>query len=248
MLELPGMKTTGNPQADLENIRRYLSRLVPQLEMELLNANQDDYANEYNARAQNLGTGRSGTTAGALAEHVLDQRNPHKVTLAQLGFSYDKFVTIDPTDKGMVIRAGHKAGLQINLQRVTVQADVWNVVNQIRYIELELGEWERKLPVPMWVGATIASGGMDCWIGSVSGTLPETSGTTRITRLGPKWTPEPTPSPTPEEQETETAAQDGNVSDDGTDGTDEYDPDHEEEVRTITIDIIGVGVFGYGEE
>lgn len=239
MLELPGMKTTGDPRLDLDNIRRYLSRLVPQLEMELMNAGTDDYQSEYNARAQNIGTGKSGTTAGALAAHVLDLKNPHNVTLAQLGFSYDKFVSIDITVNGLMIRCGQKQGLQINIQQAQVELDTWEQANQIYHASADLGEWDRQLPLILYAGATVNNGGTDCWAGSLTGTDAQHIGTVQIYRLGPEWEPGPVLQTEEQSEQQGAGGGEGRVGD---------EEEEQQEVRTVCMTIIGVGVFGYGEE
>ena len=184
MLELPGLTNTGDNTRDIDSIRRYLARLIPQLEMELMSAQQDQYLDAYNALSQELGTVNGSTTAGALAQHVLDRGNPHKVTLSQLGFSADDLAKVEILDKGIVLRIGGKRGLQINVQTEQIEISEWFHVEQqgrsdpaapywtstdpVAYADAALGGWEKEIPLPYWVGATLsAATDRDCWTGNL---------------------------------------------------------------------------------
>jgi hypothetical protein len=226
MLELPGLTNTGDTRRDIDTIRRYLARLVPQLEMELTAARQDGYQDAYSALSQELGSVNKNTTAGALAQHVLDKANPHGVTLAQLGYSADNLAPVELTPGGMTVRVGGKRGLQINVQDVTIELSQWHRVYQhgsageeqwqsldpVCYADAELGGWEREIPLPFYAAATLAvPTDRDCWAGNLSGMTKDQAGTLRVYRLAE----------TGEGAQTEVA-------------------------RTITARVIGLGVYGYG--
>jgi hypothetical protein len=224
VLELPGLTNTGDNTRDIDAIRRYLARLIPQLEMELMSAQQDKFLDAYNALSQELGTVNGSTTAGALAQHILDKRNPHGVTLAQLGYNPDNLAAVELTPHGVTIRIGGKRGLQVNVQSVSLEISEWIHVKQqaqtgedtaegrdpVCYADAALGSWEREIPLPYWVGATLsAATDRDCWAGNLSGWGKNDMGTLRIYRL--------------------------------------EDIDVPGDLRTIPVHIIGLGVYGYGE-
>ena len=221
MLELPGMTNTGDDKKDLDAIRRYLGRLVPQLEMELTEARQDGYQNAYNALSQGVGAADTGSTSGALAEHILARNNPHHVTLAQLGYSADKFITVTFLAAGLMVRLGEKKGLQIVCQDVTMTISEWTQHGGIAYADIEsLGDWEYSFSTLYHENVMMQAGtDKDFWPGPMAGNDGESMGGIRIYHE---------------------CGQDASGTGDGT-GTFTDD-------RNITMTVIGLGVFGYGDD
>lgn len=94
MFNLPGMSSRGTAAEDVADLRRYLTMLIPQLEQELMNLSADNFASDYNEMleglqsADKLTDGKADsrtTTSQALAAHLQNTDNPHRVTRAQLG-------------------------------------------------------------------------------------------------------------------------------------------------------------------
>lgn len=94
MFDLPSI----NGKTDAESIRRYLMRLVPQIENELYNLTTDNFSSAYNERLAGLTNGSvtdengkaatNTTTAEAIAAHMQSKNNPHGVTAEQAGLQY----------------------------------------------------------------------------------------------------------------------------------------------------------------
>lgn len=230
MLELPGIMTSGDAGQDVQKILRYLSKLVPQLEMELMNAQQDGYLEQYNAATQGIGAVNDKTTAGALVAHEQRTDNPHRVTAEQLGLTLGRLVKLTLTDGGLVARIGEKRGLQINIQDVTVTINAWGGTGSIAYrSDVNLGEWAEKIPILYYTGITMRGGtNNDYWAGPVSGSDSENIGTMRIYH-NKNIEPEPEP-----DEENESPP--------------EVVVDPTEDEREIRMTVIGMGVFGYGEQ
>ena len=222
MLELSGLTSSGDLARDVDNIRRYLVRLIPQLEMELANAKTDNYLDAKGRIANGMASGKpedAQTTAQAIAAHMLDKGNPHGVTLAQLGFSFDRAAQVNFTDTGMVFRIGGEHGLQINTQKVTVPVAEWTVNGGIAWAEVNLEEWERPTGVLSYAQAQILGAQNnasqrvdDVWCGTIRSFTQEQCGLLRLFKRA----------------ETEDAT----------------DPAE----RRVTVGIMGVGVYGYGEQ
>lgn len=221
MLELSGLTSSGDLARDVDNIRRYLVRLVPQLEMELENAKTDNYLDAKGRIANGMASGKADdaqTTAQAVAAHMLDKGNPHGVTLAQLGFSFDRAAQVNFTDTGMVFRIGGEHGLQINTQRVSVPVNQWTVTGGIAWAEVNLDAWEQRAGVISFVQAQVlhaqSNSGQrmdDVWCGVIRSYTRDECGTLRLFKYA----------------ETQ-------------DATEQVD-------RTVTIGLMAVGVYGYGD-
>lgn len=221
MLELSGLTSSGDINRDVDNIRRYLVRLVPQLQMELENAKTDNYLDAKGRIVNKMASGKAEeaqTTAQAVAAHLLDKGNPHGVTLAQLGFSFDRAAQVNFTDTGMVFRSGGEHGLQINTQTVTVPVTEWTVTGGIAWAEVNLDRWEQRAGVISFVQAQAlraqnnASQRVDdVWCGAIRNYTRDECGTLRLFKYA----------------ETQ-------------DATEQVD-------RTVTIGLMAVGVYGYGD-
>lgn len=94
MFNLPGLSSRGTAAEDVADLRRYLTMLIPQLEQELTNLSADNFASDYNELAEGLKSAQTitdgkadskTTTSQALAAHLQNTQNPHKVSKAQLG-------------------------------------------------------------------------------------------------------------------------------------------------------------------
>lgn len=181
MLELPGLIGGENPKEDIEALRRYLGRLIPELEQQLINAQQDSYQDELNKRINQVTGVNNGTTAGALAEHVRDFSNPHRVTLAQLGFSLGKFLSLERAGNGAVIRIGEKRGLQINFQHVLTNITEWTQNGGTGKAEQALGDWSREIPELMAaMPILLGEGQAGVWAGALKGATGESMGTLEV--------------------------------------------------------------------
>ena len=182
MFELPGMTNSGDDKQDLDSIRRYLSRLVPQLEMELMTAREDSYQDELMRQRTGMGGSNPNGTAGALAEHVLRKDNPHGVTLAQLGFSLDKAVTVEFTQHGMTARIGDKHGVQLEVQKVDANVQQWQVDSgNIVYAAMALGDWDRPFERIFGARAGISAANVnDVWLSGLTGGSGVRMGTVRL--------------------------------------------------------------------
>lgn len=230
MLELPGITTSGDAQQDVQRVLRYLSKLVPQLEMELMNAQQDGYLEQYNAMTQGVGAADDKTTAGALVRHELRTDNPHQVTAEQLGLTLGRLVLLTITEDGMVFRIGEKRGLQINIQDVQVTVTTWTRRGGISYANgIDLGQWTVKIPILYYTGVTVLAGAAnrDYWAGPISGGDSENIGVIRMYHDCEAEEPNPD-----EEDENQYVVEDPEVDDE----------------REIRMTVIGLGVFGYGEQ
>lgn len=220
MLELPGMTTSGDARQDVQKILRYLSKLVPQLEMELANAQQDGYTGAMNALSQGVGVVNKNTTAGALAAHELRKDNPHGVTAAQLGLTLDKLLAVELKNSGMTARIGEKRGLQMNVQEKTVNISQWTQKGGVAWADADLGDWATPFQVLYYTGLTAdGSGDMEVWAGPVLGGSRERIGTVRIYRTC-----------------------DIEVAEGSTNSREI------EELKVVKLMIMGLGVFGYGEQ
>lgn len=143
MFELPGLNGSGDPKKDLEQVRRWLARFVPELEQQLSNLGTDNFTSAYNERVEGLatltGAAKSKTTAEAVAEHLLDKNNPHGVTLNQLGHK-DPSISMEATDHGWVIKL---CGLMIQAKYVQASlAPTQTSVSGIYEAAADMGDWD----------------------------------------------------------------------------------------------------------
>lgn len=97
MFNLPGLSSKGTAEQDVADLRKYLTMLIPQLEQELSNLSSDNFASDYNEILEGLQSAETiqdgskadttTTTSQALAAHLQNTKNPHKVTKEQLGIT-----------------------------------------------------------------------------------------------------------------------------------------------------------------
>ena len=218
MLELPGLTSSGDIGKDLDSLRRYIARLVPAVEMELINAGQDNYQAELSAQKQGVGAPNKDSTAGALVAHELRRDNPHRVTAGQLGLSLDKLVGITFLEEGagITVRIGEKRGVQINIQDTHAEIREWTRSGGVAWAEADLGAWEEKIPILYAAVPVLRTGSTgDCWGGQLTGSGPEQIGTMRFYLSS---------------------------------AIDETESDTFAALRNIPMTVIGWGVFGYGDD
>lgn len=227
MLDLPAMMTTGDAARDLDTIRRYLVRLIPQLEMELAECRADSYgdalARRQNGMAAQRASGEAVTGAEALADHILDRNNPHGVTLAQLGFTTEKLTNVLFTETGVRLRLGGKTGLEFVTQTFAVKAlaDSWTREKAAYYQDIDVGEWEEKPALPVITIPLMTGSDAPCWLGQLTGSTRTQAGVIRVF--------------CPAEQD---------VYDEDEGRWIYHDPPGD---INLTITALGLGVYGYGE-
>ena len=177
MIELPGLNSQGDLKKDLDQVRRYLNRLVPQLEKEIQALQVDGYTSALNERREGLtdltGAGKATTTAAAVAEHILDTNNPHGVTLRQLGYTEPQ-AQVYETEDGLVVALG---GLVLAARTVPVSG-TGEAAGAVYALTVALGDW----PVPFdeiyAMGAQLRD--VNGWAGALTGTDGETCGSVTI--------------------------------------------------------------------
>lgn len=216
MFELPGLNSTGDVARDLDTVRRYLVRLVPQLEMQLEEAKADRYgdaiAMRLNGMAEKKASGVAADGAAALADHILDKNNPHGVTLSQLGLSIDRITQRLTGENGTLIRIGGNRGAEIGTQtvRVTVLGENWDPGDALDTVDIDLGLWDQPFTalyqaVPALTRVTKGT----AWLGQYTGWTRQHCGYVRVIR--------------PHEEDEDPA-----------------------EATVLDISMIGMGVYGYG--
>lgn len=230
------MMATGDTARDLDTIRRYLVRLVPQLEMELSRAESDRFGEAYAQRVNGMAEAKkSGEAAGgaeALADHLLDRSNPHGVTLAQLGFNIDKIFSFRTGEHSMLLQLGGKQGIQLNWQtvRVTAGTGAWEAEASVWQQDVVLGDWEIPLDAMLGAWAQLMGSGLHTvWAGRLAGASKTSMGRVKLL----------TPREIPEEEEP-----DEEIPGSGTQTNDEQQPVS----MTIDLTVFGMGVYGYGGE
>jgi hypothetical protein len=181
MFELPGLNATGDMRQDLSAIRRYLMKLVPQLEQELANLGVDNFTSAYNERLEGLtsitSAGKSVSTPEAIANHLLDTNNPHKVTAAQLGLDEQVYVK----DEALIWRC---RGWQTVLMEVTVPAgEEIQQSGALWYKDAALGDWPEKFyDVNWWYVSVSEAAGGNVFLGRCGDADETQAGTARIFR------------------------------------------------------------------
>lgn len=189
MFELPGLTATGDTARDLETVRRYLVRLIPQLEMELAEAKADRFSDAYNTRTAGMvatqSSGQAKDGAAALADHLLDRQNPHHVTAQQLGLSLDSVAARLSTEHATKLRLGGKQGLEVLIQQVStsILGSAWTLGEAMDTVTIDLGAWEQAMAMPWSAQATLVwqSKG-EQFLGALSGTTSRLIGSVQIFR------------------------------------------------------------------
>lgn len=175
MFQYPGVRDRENLKENVAELRSWLARFLPELEQQLSNLGTDNFTTAYNERLEGVtqlsGAGTQKTTSEALAEHLLDRKNPHGVSLAQLGFAYKR------TYSGWVIRLG-----PLMLEAKTVSTSGTGAARGSVYsLDVAMGEWDTAFGelYDVWAQATsdvaMSIWGSNCW-----GADEESAGTVRI--------------------------------------------------------------------
>ena len=176
MFELPGLNTSGDVRSDLASVRRYLARLIPQLEQEMQNLGTDNFTSAYNERLEGLvaltGAQAQKTSAEALAEHILDKSNPHAVTLAQLGHE-DPVITMAQTGHGWYMTL---CGLMIQARYIQLSGE-GAADGSLYMYGTSLGSWDTAFGTLS--GSWVKYRG-DGWMGAVSGATETSAGNIQI--------------------------------------------------------------------
>lgn len=189
MFELPGLTSTGDTAQDLETVRRYLVRLIPQLEMELADAKADRFGDAYRTRTNGMTStkpsGEAADGAAALADHILDRQNPHKVTAAQLGISMDAVTARLTTEHATKVRMGGKYGIEMMTEEKTIRilGSEWTLGDALDTYTADLGEWEQAMALPWAANITLTwqSKG-EQFTGAYGGWTKQLAGTVQIYR------------------------------------------------------------------
>jgi len=178
MLEMPGRKDSGNLKNDFDNLVRWAQRLVPQLEQQMANLGVDNFTTAYNERLEGLttltGAVGSKTTAEAVAEHLLDYKNPHKVTLAQLGYQVPQ-AQVEEKSGSLLITLG---GLMIQIKPVEIEAGTATAEGNVFKRTESAGDWEQEFSALYCAMAVINTG--DMWLGSSTDQDETSAGTLTI--------------------------------------------------------------------
>ena len=182
MFELPGLTSTGDTERDIQAIRRYLTKFVPQLEQELANLGTDNCSTASNERLEGLTSvsqaGKSNSTSEAIANHLMDYSNPHRVTAAQLGITHAA-VMRDGAD--WVYR--HE-GRQVCCHVLEAEADgTATKTGPLWYRDVDCGDWPAAFDeiTASWAAIVRDEAGISM-LGTLSGTDTEACGSVRIWR------------------------------------------------------------------
>lgn len=184
MFESPGTQMGDDLKRDVQDVKRWLARFVPELEQQLDNISTDNFTSAYNERVEGLrtlsGAPGSKTTADAVAEHLLDYNNPHRVNLSQLGYEVPQAVYTE-TDHGGNIRLG---GLMLQWLDVSIAAGTGDLVyGNVYGRNVSLGNWDVEFGTlyGTWLQQR-GSDGSGGWFGSNWGASKLSAGTVKNMR------------------------------------------------------------------
>ena len=179
MFQYPGLQQKENLKDEVQELRRWLARFVPELEQQLDNLGADNFTTAYNERLEGVttlsGAGKQKTTSEALAEHLLDTNNPHKTSLFQLGFSWPVYT--ETTNGWSLVFGG------IMLQAKTVQLDQHSgtAQNNIYRSDVTIGDWDTEFDTLFSSWAQVhAEGARTQWTGTIWGADKTSAGTVRL--------------------------------------------------------------------
>ena len=166
MFEMPGLQSTGDVTKDLDSVRRWLARFVPQLEQILDNLGTDNFTSAYNERLEGLTTltsaGQQKTTSAAMAEHLLDRNNPHQVTLNQLGYEPPR-MQVEEKNGTTILTV---SGLMIEIMPVDIEAGTATAEGNVFKRTASLGNWEQEFEA-LYIAMAVPYNG-DIWLGTRS--------------------------------------------------------------------------------
>ena len=144
MFEYPGSRMSDDLYNDVKDIKAWLNRFVPELEQQMANLGTDNFTTAYNERLEGLttltGAAGSKTTADAVAEHLLDYNNPHRVSLSQLGYIAPELKVETKNDSTILTLCG----LMIQLKPVSFESATASATGNIYYRSVSGGDWEKE--------------------------------------------------------------------------------------------------------
>lgn len=179
MFQNPGLREQENLKDEVREIRRWLNRFVPELEQQLDNLGADNFTTAYNERLEGIttlsGAGKSKTTSEAVAEHLLDYNNPHRVSLHQLGLALPAF---SETDNGWALTFG---GILLQCRIVEVTQHTGTARGNVYASDIALGDWDIEFSELMgtWVQAEAETAAI-VWPGVMWGAGRISAGSTRL--------------------------------------------------------------------
>ena len=178
MFEYPGTQMGDDLYKNVQELRRWLSRFIPELEQQLDNLGVDNFTTAYNERVEGLttltGAPGSKTTAEAVAEHLLDRNNPHRVTLNQLGYQAP-YVQAQTEDGSTIITL---CGMMIQMKPVTISAATETASGSVYKRDVSAGDWEIEFEELYMAQPVITDG--DLWAGKLTGATETSAGTLTV--------------------------------------------------------------------
>lgn len=186
MLDLPGLMSSGELKQDVEQVRRYLARLVPQLDQALSNLSTDNFTSDYNALVKGVtdetsaNAAEAKTTSEAIARHMRDYENPHHVTLEGLGYTPPHVLTFWETEHGWAAVIGQ--GLTIQCKKISLEAGTATGYGSCYYRDVVLGDWDvpTEALYGVYISVTAPNLSKAGWCGTVSGASETSAGTARM--------------------------------------------------------------------
>ena len=178
MFEYPGSRMGDDLYNDVKDIKAWLNRFVPELEQQLYNLGTDNFTSAYNERVEGLttlsGAPGSKTTAEAVAEHLLDYNNPHKVTLGQLGYQEPEVQAASGQGSTILVLCG----LMIQIKTVEIDEATAEAEGNVFKQSLDTGDWEAEFLE--FYGATAVINTGDLWLGGIADASTTSAGTLTI--------------------------------------------------------------------
>lgn len=173
MFNYPG-SMPDNVKEGVDELRRWITKFIPELEQQLSNLSADNFSSAYNERLEGLtalsGAGQQKTTSEALAEHLLDRSNPHRVTLSQLGYVAPQ-LNVEEENGSLILTL---CGLMIQLKPIVLEAGTGTAVGQVYRREVSAGDWEREFSALYCAFPILTAGG--AWLGRLSNTDEQHAG------------------------------------------------------------------------
>lgn len=173
MFDYPG-SMPDNVKEGVDELRRWITKFIPELEQQLSNLGADNFSSAYNERLEGLtalsGAGKQKTTSEALAEHLLDRTNPHRVTLSQLGYVAPQ-LKVEEENGSLILTM---CGMMIQLKPIVLEAGTGTAAGQVYRREISAGDWEREFGALYAVIPVLTGGG--AWLGRLLGYDEQSAG------------------------------------------------------------------------
>lgn len=174
MFNYPG-SMPDNVKEGVDELRRWITKFIPELEQQLSNLGADNFSSAYNERLEGLtalsGAGQQKTTSEALAEHLLDRNNPHKVTLSQLGYVAPQ-LKVEEENGSLILTL---CGLMIQLKPIVLEAGTATAEGRVYKRTVSAGDWEREFGALYGAVPVIKTGA--AWLGGYEDADEEHAGT-----------------------------------------------------------------------